>query len=102
MGNCPAEVITGGVACKEHDEYILTHQLTPAGPVPTAYDPNGVYPYTSYAETFKRPESQARNTTGLGRKTEVTIWINGQVRIKLKANGHSCELRIDRIGPSHK
>ena len=32
----------GGVVCREYDEYILTHQLTPAGPVPTAVDPNGV------------------------------------------------------------
>jgi hypothetical protein len=27
----------------------------PAGPVPTAFDPNGVYPYTSYSETANRP-----------------------------------------------
>ena len=39
----------------EYDEYILTHELTPAGPVPTALDPNGVYPYVSYAETSNRP-----------------------------------------------
>ena len=29
--------------------------MTPAGPVPTAFDPNGVYPYMSYAETSNRP-----------------------------------------------
>ena len=40
---------------KEYDDYILTHVLTPAGPVPTAFDPNGVYPYVSYAETSNRP-----------------------------------------------
>ena len=45
----------GGVACHEYQEYILTHQLTPAGPVPTAVDPNGVYPYISYVETSNRP-----------------------------------------------
>ena len=39
----------------EYDVYILTHELTPAGPVPTAYDPNGVYPYISYVETSNRP-----------------------------------------------
>lgn len=39
----------------EYDDYVLTHVLTPFGPVPTAYDPNGVYPYTSYAETSNRP-----------------------------------------------
>jgi hypothetical protein len=41
--------------CKEYDDYRLTSQLTPAGPVPTALDPNGVYPYMSYAETSNRP-----------------------------------------------
>jgi len=35
--------------------YLLTHELTPVGPVPTAYDPNGVYPYVSYCETSNRP-----------------------------------------------
>ena len=29
--------------------------LTPFGPIPTALDPNGVYPYVSYAETSNRP-----------------------------------------------
>jgi hypothetical protein len=29
--------------------------LTSAGPIPTAFDPNGVYPYTSYCETANRP-----------------------------------------------
>lgn len=34
---------------------VLTHLLVPSGPVPTALDPNGVYPYTSFSETSKRP-----------------------------------------------
>jgi uncharacterized protein DUF5107/uncharacterized protein len=46
---------TGKVSCTEYDEYILTHELVPAGPIPTAMDPNGVYPYMSYAETSNRP-----------------------------------------------
>lgn len=41
---------------KEYDEYVLTHALVEAGPVPTAFDPNGVYPYVSYSETSNRPE----------------------------------------------
>jgi hypothetical protein len=45
----------GGVRCTEYDEYVLTHLLTPAGPLPTAYDPNGVYPYISFCETSDRP-----------------------------------------------
>lgn len=43
------------VSVKEYGQYILTHQLTPSGPVPTALDPNGVYPYPSYSETSNRP-----------------------------------------------
>jgi hypothetical protein len=43
------------VVCSEQDNYRLTHQLTPFGPVPTAFDPNGVYPYMSYCETSNRP-----------------------------------------------
>lgn len=39
----------------EYQDYVLTHELTPAGPVPTALDPNGVYPYMSYSETSNRP-----------------------------------------------
>ncbi|RPH38266.1 DUF5107 domain-containing protein [bacterium] len=45
----------GTVACKEYQDYLLTHQLTPVGPIPTALDPNGVYPYVSYSETSNRP-----------------------------------------------
>ena len=44
-----------GVTCTEYDDYVLTHVLTPFGPVPTALDPNGVYPYVSYGETSSRP-----------------------------------------------
>ena len=39
----------------EYNSYILTHTLLPAGPIPTAFDPNGVYPYISYSETSNRP-----------------------------------------------
>lgn len=56
-------LLTGGamaqakktVLSTEYQEYVLTHELTPAGPVPTALDPNGVYPYVSYSETSNRP-----------------------------------------------
>ncbi len=46
---------TKGVAYTEFQDYVLTHELIPAGPVPTAFDPNGVYPYVSYSETSHRP-----------------------------------------------
>ena len=45
----------GLVTVTEYEDYVLTHQLTPFGPIPTAMDPNGVYPYLSYAETSNRP-----------------------------------------------
>jgi hypothetical protein len=50
--NCIAQ---NKLSCTQHDDYVLTHELTPAGPVPTALDPNGVYPYVSYSETSNRP-----------------------------------------------
>src|ERR1700680_3649738 len=52
---CTGDNITSKVVCTEYDDYKLTHELTPFGPVPTAFDPNGVYPYTSYCETSNRP-----------------------------------------------
>lgn len=36
----------------------MTHPVIPAGPVPTACDPNGVYPYVSFVETSHRPVLQ--------------------------------------------
>jgi len=39
----------------EKDITLLTHRLVPAGPLPTAYDPDGVYPYESYCESSRRP-----------------------------------------------
>src|SRR4051812_34213396 len=43
------------VSVSEYSDYILTNSLIPAGPVPTALDANGVYPYVSYVETANRP-----------------------------------------------
>jgi len=37
------------------EKTILTHQLTPIGPLPSVLDPDGVYPYQSYCETSNRP-----------------------------------------------
>lgn len=39
----------------EIQKLILTHRLTPAGPLPTVLDADGVYPYQSYCETSARP-----------------------------------------------
>ncbi len=46
---------SAGVSVSEYDDYRLTHELSSMGPLPTAQDPNGVYPYVSYAETSRRP-----------------------------------------------
>src|ERR1700736_3907414 len=56
--DCTGSYLGGKIVCKEYDDYILTHLLTPAGPVPTAFDPDGVYPYISYCETSNRPVSK--------------------------------------------
>ena len=39
----------------ETTELLLTHPLVPAGPIPTANDPDGFYPYESFCETSRRP-----------------------------------------------
>lgn len=46
---------SGDVVCTERVMIELTHAVVPAGPVPTAFDPNGVYPYVSFCETANRP-----------------------------------------------
>ena len=43
------------LSTSENEQFILTHVLVPSGPVPTAMDPNGVYPYASFSETSHRP-----------------------------------------------
>jgi hypothetical protein len=54
--NVAGQKASSGVICTESENYILTHRLVPAGLIPTAFDPNGVYPYVSYSETANRPE----------------------------------------------
>lgn len=34
---------------------LLRYPMTPAGPIPTAQDPDGVYPDESFCETARRP-----------------------------------------------
>lgn len=46
---------TNKIKCFEFDEILLTHILTPTGPLPTVFDPNGIYPYVSFSETSNRP-----------------------------------------------
>ena len=44
---------------KEFTDLLLTHPMVGAGPIPSAQDPDGVYPYESYAETSRRPVVRA-------------------------------------------
>ncbi|KAA2240752.1 DUF5107 domain-containing protein [Chitinophaga agrisoli] len=64
----------GKLQYREYDDYWLTHVLTPAGPIPTALDPNGVYPYQSYAETSNRP---------VLKKYRFIVLENSQVRVTI-------------------
>ena len=59
---------TSDLVCYEYSDYLLTHQLTPFGPVPTVYDANGVYPYISYCETSNRPVLQEYRFVSLENK----------------------------------
>jgi len=44
---------------RAYSDVLLTHPLVAAGPIPSAQDPDGVYPYEHYAETSRRPILQA-------------------------------------------
>lgn len=44
------------IATRETAELLLTHTLSPVGPIPTCYDADGIYPYESFCETSRRPE----------------------------------------------
>lgn len=70
-GTCIAQ---SKVSCNQYEDYLLTCQLTPAGPVPTALDPNGVYPYVSYVETSNRP---------LLKKYKFVVLENAQLKITI-------------------
>jgi hypothetical protein len=59
--NSMAQSTVSKVTCTQYNDFVLTHNLIPFGPVPTAYDPNGVYPYVSYCETSNRPEPKKYN-----------------------------------------
>src|SRR6266446_258577 len=80
--SCQATEPPGKAVSFQYEDYVLTHQLTACGPVPTALDPNGVYPYVSYCETANRPVLQRYTFIVLeNRFIKVTISsvIGGQV-----------------------
>ena len=45
----------GELRVTEIHRVVPYHSLTPAGPIPSACDPDGVYPYVSFTHTSPRP-----------------------------------------------
>jgi hypothetical protein len=45
----------GALRVTEFTRLVPWHELTPAGPIPSACDPDGVYPYVSFSHTSPRP-----------------------------------------------
>lgn len=43
--DCAGQETSLRVICTEYQDYVLTHELVPAGPVLTGIDPNGVYSF---------------------------------------------------------
>jgi hypothetical protein len=73
------------LAFHETAEFLLTHTIVPAGPMPTSYEPDGIYPYESFCETSERP--------GI-RKYRVVSLENDQIRVKIcpDLGGRVCSL----------
>jgi hypothetical protein len=72
-------------------EVLLTHQLVPAGPIPTTFDPDGFYPYESFCETSRRP---------VLKKYRMVSIENDQVRVKIcpDLGGRVCSLFLKKSG----
>src|SRR5690349_1257005 len=66
--------VSAQLKATEYSEDILTNILTPVGPIPTAFDPNGTYPYMSYAETSNRP---------VAKQYKFVVLENDQLRITI-------------------
>ena len=92
------------VVCTEFRDYLPTHELIPAGPVPTAFDPDGVYPYVSYVETSHRPALEAYRFVALENaqiKVVICPDLGGRVRsIVHKASGKEVLYVPDVIRPT--
>src|SRR3569623_238253 len=74
VGKSPAQIAVHKASARQYSDYLLTHVLTPFGPVPTAFDPNGIYPYVSYCETSNRPVVKQYNFIDLENdRIKVTI-----------------------------
>ena len=75
----------------ETEELLLTHQLVPAGPLPSANDPDGVYPYQSFCETSRRP--------GLKKYRMISVE-NDHIRVKIcpDLGGRVCSIFLKNSG----
>lgn len=70
------------LSVKEYKKDILTHLLTPAGPIPPVQDPDGVYPYESYVETSNRPVIKSYRFVAIENnhlKVEICLDLGGKV-----------------------
>ena len=75
----------------ENTEVLLTHPLIASGPIPTAYDPDGIYPYESYCETSRRP---------VLKKYRMVSIENDHLRVKIcpDLGGRVCSLFLKEKG----
>lgn len=73
----------------ETTELLLTHQLVPAGPIPTTNDPDGFYPYESFCETSQRP---------LLKNYRMVSLENDRIRVKIcpDLGGRVCSIFLKR------
>jgi hypothetical protein len=95
---CSGQGTSTKVICTEYQKYVLTHELVPSGPIPTVFDPNGVYPYISYSETANRPVPvKYRFITLENEQIKVTICpdLGGKVTsMILKASGKDTQFNF--------
>lgn len=91
VGECVQVLAQNMLESKETVEFMLTHTLVPTGPIPTADDPDGIYPYESFCETSRRPEI---------RKYRMVFIENDQIIVKIcpDLGGRVCSLRLKKSG----
>lgn len=77
-------------AIRETTEFLLTHMMVPAGPIPPCYDPDGIYPYESFCETSRRPEI---------RRYRMIVMENERIRVKIcpDLGGRVCSLFLKEV-----
>lgn len=83
-----------------YKEKILTFEMVPKGPIPTMYDPDGIYPHESFVETAKRPVRKTYTMVELENDVLKAVFcpdLGGKLfSLKLKSNDR--EVLYDSIG----